>query len=78
MKYEKPICDCGGELLFCVDEISTNFYKITNKGEESKRKYDSLPSTSKQAERLVCDDCRKIHPFTYDNEGRIIRSDIEN
>lgn len=76
MTYQKPRCDCGEELLYCVDEVSTNFYKITNKGEEGKRKYDSLPSTLAHGQRLYCGECQEYYEFDYDDQGRIIRIDV--
>lgn len=77
MRYQKPKCDCGEELLFCVDEVITVFYKITQNGEESKRKFDRMPSVSHQAHRLSCPDCNRLYDYSFDEQNRIVRKDYD-
>ncbi|MEK5358072.1 hypothetical protein [Paenibacillus sp. FSL L8-0709] len=44
--YQKPVCDCGAELLFEVEEVEVVTYKILNNGWFAKR-----PSEKKERSR---------------------------
>jgi hypothetical protein len=75
MRYQKPSCDCGGELLFVEIEHTEVHYKITKKGSQSKKVYDKVEKFGTDEQSMKCEDCGSRYPWTYDENGRIIISD---
>ncbi|HDR6957837.1 MULTISPECIES: hypothetical protein [Bacillus cereus group] len=68
-KYEKPMCDCGEELVFQVEEYAEVTYKIKKDGKLSKiRKFKPI-GMSVNYGRLHCQKCGNSYEYDYDLEG---------
>lgn len=74
--YEKPLCDYGGELVFCVQEAITITKRITKRGQISKREsINRCGSSTRNWERLQCQECNREYEIERDSKGRVIRGD---
>lgn len=62
-KYQKPICDCGAELFFEVDEVQSVQYRILRNGNIAKRPFYRGVGGINNWGRLVCNSCSKQYDF---------------
>lgn len=72
MVYQVPICPCGGKLLFVELEYTEVHYRITKKGEKSKRIYDKIEKFGVDEQLMKREDCGNRYAWDYDEKGRII------
>jgi len=70
--YQVPICPCGGKLLFVELEYTEVHYRITKKGEKSKRIYDKIEKFGVDEQLMKREDCGNRYAWDYDEKGRII------
>ncbi len=83
VKYIKPICDCGTELIFNVDLIIPSVdFKINKNGQLAKvpiRKTTLKLATHSNWGRLVCPSCDNEYEtnmkFDGEDKGKILRDD---
>lgn len=74
MTYQKPICNCGGELYFYQELVYTLETKINKDGKRSKRPIkNEHGQLGSNWERLHCQNCCKEWDFTEDVKGRVVR-----
>ena len=75
MKYEKPKCECGEELVFEKELVYTQYYKITKDGkiyEKPFQKTDCYRTGSIGI--LICLKCGNEYEWTMQKEdSQIIR-----
>ena len=73
MPYEKPKCECGGELYFYQELVYTLETKINKNGLRNKRPIKNQHGQlGSNWERLQCEKCPKEWNFTEDSKGRIV------
>lgn len=72
MAYQAPACSCGGMLLFVELEYTEVHYRITKKGEKSKKVYDKVDKIGVDEQLMKCEDCGIRYSWNYDDKGRII------
>lgn len=79
MAYQKPMCECGEELVYEVEKIVTLQYKIKKDG----RRY-AKPIIDRYASngytdgfgRLVCPECSAKYEYNmFFKDGRFIRDE---
>lgn len=82
MKYIKPKCECGENLVIVEERTYERIYNITRNGDLSDkkriRKRDVLLADVGLAGSswLECNQCHKEYDIDYDDNNRIIRGDI--
>ncbi|EOO44222.1 hypothetical protein CN553_12710 [Bacillus cereus] len=67
--YEKPMCDCGEELVFQVEEYVSATYKIKKDGRLSKKRKYEPTGTLVNWGRLYCQKCGNSYEYDYDLKG---------
>ncbi|KOS61477.1 MULTISPECIES: hypothetical protein [Lysinibacillus] len=72
MAYQTPTCSCGGKLLFVELEYTEVHYRITKKGEKSKKVYDKVDKIGVNEQLMKCEDCGNRYSWNHDDKGRII------
>lgn len=78
MKYEKPVCECGGELFIVEERIHEIAVQITKTGKISgKVKMHNRDRGLAGANWLECN-CGKFYDLDFDEKGRIARGDIRS
>lgn len=70
--YKKPVCHCGGELLWVELEYVEVQYRITKKGEPYKKAYDRFDKFGTDTHNMKCMECNNRYGWDYDDKGRII------
>lgn len=75
MPYEKPKCECDGELVTWSERVYTENYKVTNNGQQSKKVYNRTLAGEGAWSRLECIKCSNQYSWESDERGRIIRGD---
>lgn len=74
MSYQKPICDCGKDLLFDVCRVVNRSYKVNRNGEPYKnptRTYEGEVDT----QVLYCFECSTTFSVDNDDKNRIVKGD---
>lgn len=75
--YTKPLCDCGAELLFEVEEIEVVTYKILDHGWIAKRPTEKSMRSRNNYGHLQCKVCMNQYEynisFTGAHKSKIIR-----
>lgn len=74
MAYQKPLCDCGKELVYWEERIYHVHTKINKNGRLSKCK-DVQWSGNGAYDRLHCPECGNQYWFNMDSKGRFIRDE---
>ena len=74
--YNRPICNCGGELIIYSEEVHKLYRKINKDGKKSKRVIDTNDGDNNVYNRLRCEECGLEFWYDEDKNGRIIKSDI--
>ncbi|BBI32465.1 hypothetical protein [Cohnella abietis] len=70
MAYKKPICECGEELLFEVEEVQVVQYEILKNGFVAKRPFHKGIHGDNNWGVLVCNTCRKQYEFNRSFVGK--------
>lgn len=76
MKYEKPKCDCGEELVVSRDKYITVQFKINKSGTEAQKPFyqTKLGFNEEGFIALVCPKCNTAYNFIVDH-NRIYREE---
>lgn len=76
MKYKKPKCECGGNLVFIEERIHEAQSNITNEGDFSKKSKVRIKDIGVSgANWLGCDECGLEYELDFDSKGKIIKGD---
>lgn len=79
MTYQKPICDCGAELYFEVDEVRSVTYKILKNGGFAKQPSTIGSKSNANFGNLVCIKCSKQYEhnasFIGEHKFKEVRGD---
>jgi hypothetical protein len=74
MKYEKPKCDCGEELVYNRVVRVSKYFKLNNDGYIEKLLSEWDLKDSQQKDLLYCDNCRKEYECE-EADGQYYRKD---
>lgn len=76
MKYQKPRCDCGFELVFTSTFTYGNTYRIDKQGKIGrrviKRSGDDFIESA-----LCCEVCNNVYSYYDDESGRVHRGNLK-
>ena len=73
MKYEKPKCECGEELIILEHTMhTTNNRKIKTDGRLAERNFGET-ATEVHAVELNCPSCCNSYEIEFDKGGRVLR-----
>ncbi len=76
-KYKKPRCNCGSCLQVYERVIYDQRVSISKTGEVNVVKYRSIYEYDNDARKLECPKCSLSYKYDEDDEGRIIKGEIE-
>lgn len=76
MKYEKPKCDCGKELVVSREQFIEVRFKINKNGSESKNPFSKTkPGFNEDGfNALICPYCNSSYEFFFE-DNRIYRGE---
>lgn len=69
LTYQKPICDCGEELILQIDEVVEVEYRIKKDGTLSKRGTKTGTIAAANWGRLYCPKCENLYDYNYNFRG---------
>ncbi|QVK19721.1 hypothetical protein KHQ81_15855 (plasmid) [Mycoplasmatota bacterium] len=72
-KYQKPVCDCGEELVYINNQFKQTRRRVTKDGKISKNILGTHYNSTDDPEYLCCLECGKTYNYLYDDEYRIVR-----
>lgn len=70
--YNKPVCDCGKELVIYREDVAIVETTIKTNGLPYKKSDVTLGRTI-YGDRLTCNNCHNEYELLKDKQGRIIR-----